>query len=114
MRVRASRSGDGARDSRNRRRHTPAQFIRRLTDGSKLLARYQPLEDVTSHVEMAESTWHLWQSPYGGMKAGDAKRLKGLELENTRPKKIVEGQTLGTDSLKERNLGNSLPSGRRR
>ena len=45
-------------------------------------------------------------SQYGGMKAVDAKRLKELERENTRLKKIVADQALDIDMLKELNRGN--------
>lgn len=51
-------------------------------------------------------TWHRWRNQYGGMKADDAKRLKELEKENTRLKKIVADQALDIDMLKELNRGN--------
>ena len=89
-----------------RRRHTPEQIIRKLAEGDKLLAQGQPLEDVARHLEIAKSTWHRWQNQYGGMKADDAKRLKELERENTRLKKIVADQALDIDMLKELNRGN--------
>ena len=41
------------------------------------------------HLEIAESTWHRWLAQYGGMKANDAKRLKELEGENARLKKLL-------------------------
>ena len=44
------------------------------------------------HLEIAESTWHRWLAQYGGMKANDAKRLKELEGENARLKKLVADQ----------------------
>jgi putative transposase len=89
-----------------RRRHTPEQIIRKLVEGDKLLAQGQPLEDVSRHLEIAESTWHRWQNQYGGMKADDAKELKQLRQENTRLKKIVADQALDIDMLKELNRGN--------
>ena len=89
-----------------RRRHTPEQIIRKLTEGDKLLAQGQPLEDVARHLEIAESTWHRWQNQYGGMKADDAKELRDLRKENQRLKKIVADQALDIDMLKELNRGN--------
>ena len=47
------------------------------------------LDEVCRHLEIAESTWHRWLAQYGGMKANDAKRLKELEAENARLKKLV-------------------------
>ena len=49
------------------------------------------------HLEVAESTWHRWLAQYGGMKANDAKRLKELEAENARLKKLVANQALDID-----------------
>jgi putative transposase len=89
-----------------RRRHTPDQIIRKLAEGEKLLGQGQDLEEVTRHLEITESTWHRWRNQYGGMKADDAKRLKELERENTRLKKIVADLTLDNDMLKELNRGN--------
>ena len=89
-----------------RRRHTPEQIIRKLAEGNKLLAGGRDLEDVCRHLEIAESTWHRWLSQYGGMKANDAKRLKELEGENVRLKKLVANQALDIDTLKEIASGN--------
>ena len=89
-----------------RRRHTPEQVIRKLAEGDKLLAQGQSIEEVVRHLEITESTWHRWRNQYGGMKADDAKRLKELERENTRLKKIVADQALDIDMLKELNRGN--------
>jgi putative transposase len=58
------------------------------------------------HLEITESTWHRWRNQYGGMKADDAKRLKELEKENVRLKRIVADQALDIDMLKELNRGN--------
>ena len=52
-------------------------------------------------LRVAESTWHRWLSQYGGMKAGDAKRLKELEAENARLKKLIANQALDIDMLTE-------------
>jgi len=92
--------------SNKRRRHTPDQIIRKLAEGHKLLASGQQLDEVCRHLEIAESTWHRWLAQYGGMKANDAKRLKELESENTRLKKLVANQALDIDMLKEISSGN--------
>lgn len=92
--------------TKNRRRHTPDQIIRKLAEGNKLLAAGKELDEVCRHLEVAESTWHRWLAQYGGMKANDAKRLKELEGENTRLKKLVANQALDIDMLKELAEGN--------
>jgi putative transposase len=89
-----------------RRRHTPDQIIRKLAEGNKLLAGGTELDEVCRHLEIAESTWHRWVAQFGGMKADDAKRLKELERENARLKKLVANQALDIDMLKELAEGN--------
>ena len=89
-----------------RRRHSPEQVIRKLAVGEKLLGEGKDLDEVCRELEITESTWHRWRNQYGGMKADDAKRLKELERENTRLKKIVADQALDIDMLKELNRGN--------
>ena len=89
-----------------RRRHTPDQIIRKLAEGNKLLAGGAELDEVCRHLQIAESTWHRWKAQYGGMKANDAKRLKELETENGRLKRIVADLTLDNAMLKEVAKGN--------
>jgi transposase-like protein len=88
------------------RHHTPEQVIRKLAEGDKLLNEGKDLAEVCRHLEIAESTWHRWKAQYGGMKANDAKRLKELENENGRLKRIVADLTLDVDMLKEVAKGN--------
>ena len=92
--------------SNKRRRHTPDQIIRKLAEGNKFLAGGTELDEVCRHLEIAESTWHRWIAQYGGMKASDAKRLKELESENARLKKLVANQALDIDMLREISSGN--------
>jgi putative transposase len=87
--------------TKKRRRHTPEQIIRKLEEGHRQLAAGKQLDEVCRHLEIAESTWHRWLAQYGGMKANDAKRLKELEAENARLKKLVANQALDIDMLKE-------------
>ena len=88
------------------RRHTPEQVIRKLAEGEKLLAEGKTIEEVCRHLEISESTWHRWQNQYGGMKADDAKRLKELEKENARLKKLLAEAELDKSMLKELAEGN--------
>jgi transposase-like protein len=84
-----------------RRRHTPEQIIRKLAEGNKLLSSGFELDAVCRNLEIAESTWNRWLAQYGGMKANDAKRLKELETENARLKKLVAEAELDKAMLKE-------------
>ena len=92
--------------SNKRRRHTPDQIIRKLAEGNKLLGSGQELDDVCRHLQIAESTWHRWVAQYGGMKANDAKRLKELEGENARLKRLLADAELDKDMLREIASGN--------
>ena len=89
-----------------RKRHTPEQVIRKLAEGDKLLNQGEDLAEVCRQMGIAESTWHRWKAQYGGMKANDAKRLKELENENGRLKRIVVDLTLDNAMLKEVAKGN--------
>ncbi len=88
------------------RHHTPEQVIRKLAEGDKLLNQGKDLPEVCRHLEIAESPQHRWKGQYGGMKANDAKRLKELETENGRLKRIVADLTLDNAMLKEVAKGN--------
>jgi putative transposase len=89
-----------------RRKHTPEQIIRKLAEGNKLLAQGQSVGDVCKTLAISESSWHRWLAQYGGMKASDAKRLKELELENTRLKRLLADAELDKAMLKELAEGN--------
>ena len=92
--------------SNKRRRHTPEQIIRKLAEGNKLLAGGKELVEVCRELQIAESTWHRWVAQYGGMKANDAKRLKELESENARLKRLLADAELDKDMLREIASGN--------
>ncbi len=92
--------------TQRRRRHTPEQLVRKLREGVKLLGQGVGLPEVLKHLEITEATWYRWRNQYGGMKSEDAKRLKELERENARLKKMVAEQALDIDMLKELNRGN--------
>ena len=62
--------------------------------------------EVCKHLEVTEQTYYRWRNQYGGMKADAAKRLKELERENQRLKRIVADQALDIDMLKKVNRGN--------
>jgi len=72
-----------------RQRHSPDQIIRKLRDADAKLSQGQTIAQVCQALEISEPTLHRWRNQYGGMKAHEAKRLKELEVENTRLKKIV-------------------------
>ncbi len=84
-----------------RRRHTPEQIVRKLREADRLLAEGASIADVARHLEVSEATFHRWRNQYGGLKADDVKRLKSLEAENARLKRIVADKELEIDALRE-------------
>jgi transposase-like protein len=89
-----------------RRRHTPEQIVRKLREADRMLGEGADVADVARHLEVSEQTLHRWRNQYGGMKADDAKRLKELERENGRLKRIVADKELEIDALREISRGN--------
>jgi putative transposase len=92
--------------SMKNRRHTPEQIVRKLREADRLLGEGFELPDVLKELEVSEATYHRWRAQYGGMKADDVKRLKELEVENARLKRIVADQTLEVAALREVDRGN--------
>ena len=72
-----------------RRRHTPEQAVRKVREGERMLGAGSDLAEVLRHLEITESTWHRWRRAYAGMSASDARRLKELEAENARLKRLL-------------------------
>jgi putative transposase len=90
----------------SRRRHTPEQIVRKLREADRLLGEGMELPEVWKQLEVSEATYHRWRNQFGGMKADDVKRLKELESENARLKRIVADQALNIAALNEVNRGN--------
>jgi len=89
-----------------RRRHSPEQIIRKLREADRLLGEGQEVAAVAKQLEVSEQTLHRWRTQYGGLKAEDARRLKELERENGRLKRIVADQLLENQALREIARGN--------
>ena len=89
-----------------RKRHTPEQIIRKLRDAEALMASGAGIAQVCQKLEVSEGTFHRWRNQYGGMKAEEMKRLKELEQENGRLKRIVADLELDKAILKEVIEGN--------
>ncbi len=88
------------------RRHTPEQIIRKLREADRFLAEGQEVPEVAKQLEVSEATYHRWRAQYGGLKANDVRRLKELEAENARLKRIVADKELQIEALKELGRGN--------
>ena len=91
---------------RQGKRHTPEQIIRKLREADGMLALGQTIGQIVQSLEISEQTFHRWRNQYGGMKAAEAKRLKELEQENKRLKKLLAEAELDKAILKETMEGN--------
>ena len=83
------------------KRHTPEQIVNRLREVDALLNAGQSVAQVIQLLGVSEATYHRWRNQYGGMKAAEARRLKELEIENTRLKKLLADAELDKAILKE-------------
>jgi putative transposase len=81
-----------------KKRHSEEQIIRILREAEK---NQIPIREVCKQHNITEQTLYRWRNKYGGMDVADARRLKDLESENSRLKRLVAEQMLVIDGLKE-------------
>ncbi len=89
-----------------RKRHTPEEIIRKLREAETQLGSGATVADVSKKLGVSENTFHRWRAQYGGMRTPDTKRLRDLEKENTRLKRIVADQAVDISVLREVAKGN--------
>jgi len=89
-----------------RKRFTPEQIITMLREAEVLLNQAAPVAEVCRKLGVSEQTYYRWRKEYGGMRVDQARRLKELEQENARLKKLVADLALDNAILKEVNRGN--------
>lgn len=92
--------------TKRRKRHTAEQVIRKLRDADAMLDAGKSMGEVLQALEVSEATLHRWRNQYGGMKSEEAKRLKELEEENRRLKRLLADAELDKSILKEALKGN--------
>lgn len=86
-----------------RTRHSAEQIVSKLREADAMMAAGRSIAQVVQALGVSEQTFHRWRNQYGGMKADEARRLKELEVENARLKKVVADQALDMAILKEAN-----------
>ncbi|TLP94743.1 hypothetical protein FEF26_11505 [Nesterenkonia salmonea] len=95
------------------KRHTPEQIIRKLQVAEQMLAEGHDVAAVARELAVNEATYFREKNQYGGLKADDAKRLKDLEKQNDRLKKLLAEAELEKAALKELAEGRLLSPTRR-
>jgi transposase-like protein len=90
-----------------RRTHTPEQIINKLREVEVFISQGGSTAEASRKVGITEQTYYRWRREYGGMRVDQARRLKELERENGRLKKLVADLSLDISILKEATRGNS-------
>ena len=89
-----------------RKRFTVEQIIHHLREAEVLLAQGRTVGEVCRQIGVSEQSYYRWRKEYGGLKLDQAKRLKELEKENSRLKKLVAELHLDKAILEETAQGN--------
>ena len=86
--------------------HSPEQIIHKLREAEVYLSQGSNIGEASRKIGVTEQTYYRWRKEYGGMRTEQAKRLKELEKENSRLKKLVADLSLDNSILKEASRGN--------
>ena len=89
-----------------RRRYSAEQIIGHLRQAEILISEGKTIIEAARHLGVSEQTYYRWRKEYGGMEVDQARRLKELDLENQRLKRLVADQALDLSILKETSRGN--------
>jgi len=89
-----------------RKRYTPEQIINSLREAEVLMSQGSTTKEAARHLSITEQTYYRWRKEYGGMRINQAKRLKELDKENARLKKLVADLSLDNAILKDVAEGN--------
>ena len=89
-----------------RKRYSPEQVISKLREAEVALSKGQSTAQVCKKLGITENTYYRWRREYGGLRVDQAKRLKQLECENAKLKKLVADLSLDKAILKEAAEGN--------
>jgi putative transposase len=87
-------------------RHTAEQIIGKLREAEVMQAKGMSIEEVMRQLGVSDATYYKWRKEYGGLRVDQAKRLKELEQENSRLRKVVSDLSIDNAILKEAARGN--------
>lgn len=89
-----------------KKRYTTEQIVAKLREAEKLQAQGSTIPQLCKRLQISEQTFYRWRIKYGALKEDEAQRLKALEAENARLKRIVAEQALDISMLKDLQKGN--------
>jgi len=87
--------------------HTAEQIVSKLREAELELARGGTIAEVARKLGITDHTYYRWRKEYGGLRTDQARRMKDLERENGRLKKLVADLSLDNAILKEAAYPNS-------
>ena len=89
-----------------RKRYAPEQIISKLREAEVLLSQGQTVAQTSKQLGVSDQTYYRWRREFGGMRTSQVRKLKDLEKENARLKKLVADLSLDNAILKEAISGN--------
>jgi transposase-like protein len=89
-----------------RKHYTVEQIMKKLREAEVEVGRGASVPDACRKIGVSDQTYYRWRKEYGGLRLDQARRLKELERENARLKKLVADQALDISILKEAASGN--------
>ena len=89
-----------------RKRFQTEEIIQKLREAEVLLSQGRNVSEACRQIAVTDNTYYRWRKEYGGIRSDQAKRLKQLERENARLKKLVAAAVLGKAILREAASGN--------
>jgi putative transposase len=89
-----------------RKRHKPEEIVAKLRQVEVLTTQGQSMADAIRSIGVTEVTYYRWRQEFGGLKSNQVKRLKQLEVENSRLRRAVSDLTLDKLILQEAARGN--------
>lgn len=92
-------------------RRKPEQIVKLLRKAEEELAKGKAVEDFCREEQISLATYYQWQRKYGSLQVEEAKRLKALEIENAKLKRLVAEVLLANEAIQE--FLDTCPGGRR-
>jgi len=89
-----------------RKTHSPEQIVRMLREADAKIAAGSTVEQICRELGISDATYYTWRKNYGKMRLNQVRRLKELEKENSRLKRLVADLSLDNAILKEALSGN--------
>ena len=88
------------------KKYSAEQIVTKLREADVLIGKGMTLGEVCRQLEITDVTYYRWRKEYGGLRVDQAKRLKEIEAENARLRKVIADLTIDNSILKEAARGN--------